>query len=97
MHSSLLQSRMKPSICLGFNDEDGNPQVPIYAIGELINPGLSLPSRKNHAQYMDKAGHYDIVSYLYNHKNVFRGIYHVGVGQLCPHISIEVDCKNIFS
>ena len=27
----------------------------------------------------------------------FPAIYHVGVGQLCPHISTEVDCESLFS
>ena len=56
---------------LGFNDNDRNLQDPIYAMGELITPGINLPCKMNHAQYIDKSGHYDIVSYLFDHKKIF--------------------------
>jgi hypothetical protein len=95
MHSSLLPQIKK--LVLGFNYDDGNLQDPIYAMGEVITPGINLPSKKNHAQYIDKSRHYDIVSYLYDHKKIFPGIFHVGVGQICPHVSMEVDCESLRS
>ncbi len=82
---------------LGFNDNDGNLQDPIYAMGEVITPGINLPCKMNHAQYIDKSGHYDIVSYLFDHKKIFPGIFHVGVSQICRHVSTEVDCESLFS
>jgi hypothetical protein len=81
---------------LGFNDNDRNPQDPIYAIGEVITPGIK-PTKMNHAQYIDKSGHYDILSYLFDHKKIFPGIFHVGVGQISPHFITEVDCESLFS
>ena len=82
---------------LGFNDNDGNPQDPIYAIGEVITPEINLPTKMNHAQYIDKSGDYDILSYRFDHKKIFPGIFHVGVGQICPHVTMEVDCESLFS
>jgi hypothetical protein len=82
---------------LGFNDNDGNPQDSIYAIGEVITPGINLPTKMNYAQYIDKSGHYNILSYLFDHKKIFPGIFHVGVGQICPHVTTEVDCESLFS
>ena len=83
--------------CLGFTDEEGNPKDPVYAIGEVITAGKNLPSKHNHSQYIEKSGHYDIGWYLLDHKVHFPAIlYHVGVGQLCPHISTEVDCEYLF-
>ena len=95
MHSTLLPKMKKTE--LGFNDNDRNPQDPIYAIGEVITPGINLPTKMNHAQYIDKSGHYDIFSYLFDHKKIFPGIFHVGVGQICPHVTTEVDCESVFS
>ncbi len=96
MHSTLLP-KMKKNV-LGFNDNDGNPQDPIYEIGEVITPGINLPPKMNHAQYIDKSGHHDILSYLFDHKKIFPGIFHIGVGQICPHdVTTEVDCESLFS
>ena len=47
MHSTLLPKMKKTE--LGFNDNDRNPQDPIYAIGEVITPGINLPTKMNHA------------------------------------------------
>ena len=69
----------------------------MYAMGEVISPGINLPNKKRHAQYIDKPGHYNIVSYLFDHQKIFFGIFHIGVGQICPHLSIEVDCESLFS
>jgi hypothetical protein len=84
--------------CLGFTDEEGNPKDPVYAIGEVITAGKNLPSKRNHSQYIKKSGHYDIGRYLLDHKVHLPAIlYHVGIRQLCPHISTEVDCEYLFS
>jgi hypothetical protein len=96
MHG-MFQPTMKSQRELGFIDEEGNPQEPIYAIGEVIAAGKNLPSKRNHAEYIDKTGHYNIVKYLQDHQAQFPAVYHVGVGQLCPHISTEVDCEPLFS
>ena len=96
MHG-MFQPTMKSQHELGFIDEEGNPQEPIYAFGEVIAAGNNLPSKRNHAEYIDKAGHYDIAKYLLDHRDQFPAVYHVGVGQLCPHISTEVDCESLFS
>ena len=51
----------------------------------------------NHAEYIDGAGKYNIAKYLQDHKVQFPAIYNVGIGQLCPHVSTEVDCESLFS
>jgi hypothetical protein len=70
MHSSLLPQMKK--LVLGFNDNDGNLQDPIDAMGEVIIPGINLQSKMNHAQYIDKSRHYDIVSYLFDTRRYFQ-------------------------
>lgn len=84
MHG-VFQPTMNKQRVLGSIDKEGNPQDPIYTIGGVIDPGQKLPSKKNHADYIDGAGHYNIVQYLSDHKVQFPAIYHVGVGLLCPH------------
>jgi len=95
MHGGFLPT-MTAKRCLGFTDEEGNPKDPVYAIGEVITAGKNLPSKCNHSQYINKSGHYDIGWYLLDHNVHFPAIYHVGVGQFCPHISTEVDCEYLF-
>ena len=58
---------------------------------------MNLPSGRNHADYMDLKGHYQLESYLEDHNDTFPGIYQVGVGEICPNISHEVDCESLFS
>ena len=53
--------------------------------------------KKNHANYVDCKGFYNIVRYLKDFKEAFHDLYHVGVDQFCPHITTEVDWKNLFS
>ena len=54
--------------------------------------------QKNHADYMGEKGRYDIVSYLNDFSDRFPALSHVGIGQLCPHVSTgEVDCESLFS
>ena len=52
---------------------------------------------KNHACYVDFQVFYNIVRYLKDFKEYFIALYHVGVGQLCIHITAEVDCESMFS
>jgi hypothetical protein len=97
MHSVFLP-KMEPQQVLGWINNDGDPiSHPVFSIGKVINPGRNLPSTKNHAQYIDESGHYDLVSYLSDHKGLFPAIYHVGIGQISPHVSTEVDCESLFS
>jgi hypothetical protein len=89
---------MKPSLVLGAYTEDGDLRdVPLYQIGAVVKRGKNLPSKFNHANYVDDKGHYNLVQYLEDHRAIFPGIYEVGIGQLCPHITTEVDCESLFS
>ena len=58
---------------------------------------MNLPGGHNHAEYIDQTGQYDITQYLEHHKHKFPAIYIVCLGQICPHISTEVDCESLFS
>ena len=96
-NKSRFQPQLKPTKTLGSFHEDGNPRdLPILAIGEVIKKGDNLPSGKNHANYIDKKGTYDIVGYMEHHKSMFRGLANVFVGQLAPHITTEVNCESLF-
>ena len=97
MKSSYLPT-MKPSKVLGAYTLDGDPkEEPVYSIGAVIKKGRDLPGGHNHAEYVDETGHYDVVRFLEHHKDTFPAIYTVCVGQICPHISTEVDCESLFS
>ena len=37
----------------------------------MVEGGVNLPSGKNHADYINLKGHYDIVSYLGDHATIF--------------------------
>ena len=89
---------MKALKVLGSIDDVGDPKEPVYEIGPVKSRGKNLDKRqKNHADYMDEKGGYDIVSYLNDFSDRFPALSHVGIGQLCPHISTEVDCESLFS
>ena len=66
-------------------------------MGGVKERGDDLPSGKNHADYMSKTGWYNITQYLIDHKEIFPGIYRVGVGQCAPHSTTEVNCESLFS
>ncbi|KAL7526373.1 hypothetical protein ACHAXR_001456, partial [Thalassiosira sp. AJA248-18] len=60
--------KMKPNWTLGTVTEEGDPKDPIYSIGAVIKKGNNLPSGHNHAEYIDKSGHYDLVKYIEDHE-----------------------------
>ena len=83
---------------LGAHDTNtGDPIEPILHVGRVIKKGKDLKSGKNHASYVDKFGHYSLEKYLSDHAKTFPGIHNVGVGEICPHVSTEVDCESLFS
>ena len=99
MQSSYLP-RMVPSKLLGSYTPQGDAKKePVYFIDAIVDKGegKNLPGGHNHAEYVDKTGHYGIVQYLEDHEQKFPAIYMVCVGQICPHISTEVDCELHFS
>ena len=59
--------------------------------------GKNLPSKRNLADYVGHDGDFDIVKYLSDHIEYFPGLFSVCVGELCPHLSTEVDCESLFS
>ena len=89
---------MRPITVLGAIDDVGDPREPVYEIGPVIKPGKNLNNHSNtHADYVYEKGGYDIVRYLTDFADRFPSLYHVGIDQLCPHISTEVDCDSLFS
>ncbi len=90
--------KMKPYKMLGtYNELSGDPIEPVYAFVPVIEKGNNLPSGTNHATNVDDKGLFNLVKYLKNHKSCIPACYHVGVGQLSPHNSTEVDCESLFS
>ena len=90
---------MKPYKTLGAITRMGQPQEPVYFIGPVTEKGVNLPGpgKRNHADYVDKSGYYMIAKYLDDFQKVFPSMSNIGTGQLCPHISTEVDCESLFS
>ena len=89
-HSQYLPE-MEPVKVLGAIDDQGNPQEPVLAFGPVNKRGATLPSGKNHADYIDKSGYYDLVRYLNDHKKTFPTISSVGIGQiLCCECNVFI-------
>ena len=89
---------MEPLRVLGAIDSNWNPQKSRYELGPVKKRGLNLKKAgKNHADYVDKDGRYDIVKYLLDMQKIFPSISNVGIGQYAPHITTEVDCESLFS
>lgn len=65
----------------------------------MTEKGVNLPGpgKRNHADYVDKSGYYMIAKYLDDFQKVLPSISNIGTGQLCLHISTEVDCESLFS
>lgn len=83
---------------LGSVAANGDPRDhAVYSIGPVIKGGANLLSVHNHAKYIIKSGHYNLVKYLEEHLEDFLAIHEIGVGQICPHISTEVDCESLLS
>ena len=70
---------------------------PVYAIGPVTQRVANAMHGNNHSGYVDFRGFYNIVRYLQDFKEDFLALYHVGVGQFCPHITTEVDRELLFS
>ena len=88
---------VEPKKVLGAIGDDGQYKEPILSLGPVLKRGKNLPSGKNHADYVDGKGYYNIVQFLEDHEKYFPGLFQVGVGQLSPHITTEVDCECLFS
>ena len=88
---------MEPLEVLGAIDDQGNPKEPVYLFGPVVKKGMDLTSGHNHAKYISRDGHYDIVHFLTDHMKEFPALNSVGIGQLAPLISHEVDCESLFS
>ena len=60
---------MEPKKVLGAIDVNGYPKAP-YELGPVVSGGRRkvLPSKHNHADYVEGNGNYDIVKYLVDHK-----------------------------
>ena len=57
---------------LGALDENGQPKEAVISIGKVEARGENLPSGKNHADYINGKGHYDVVRYVKDHEGEFK-------------------------
>ena len=91
--------KMEPFRVLGAIDEEGQPKKPVYAFGKVKKRGSKIENSggRNHADYVDETGMYDIVRFFDDFKEDLKSMYNVVTGQLCPHINAEVDCESLFS
>ena len=79
-------------------DDNGKPKVvPTYFIGVVANRGSDLPMGKNHSDYVNTNGKYDIVEFITDHCKDLKYLYNVAVGKLAPPITTEVDCEYLFT
>ena len=78
--------QMNPLKVLGAIDDEGQLKEPVYAIGTVTQRGSNVMHGKNHADYFDFQGLYNVVRYLQDFKEAFPALYHVGVGQFF-HVS----------
>ena len=88
---------MKPLKVLDAIDEEGQVKEHVYEIGPLTHMGANLMHGNNYADCVDCQGLFNILRYLQDFKEYFPALYHVGVGQFCPHTTTDVDCESLFS
>ncbi|KAL7474012.1 hypothetical protein ACHAW6_000012 [Cyclotella cf. meneghiniana] len=81
---------MKPIKILGAIDDVGDPRGPVYEIGPVIKPGKNINNRsRNHADYVNENGGYDIVCYLTDFADQFPSLNHWTVS---PYSTKQVSC-----
>ena len=77
------------------------PSIQVLALLSILGPiterGKDLPSDKNHADYVDKNGFYDIIKIQLDYKALFPAVFNVAVSQLSPHLTPEVYYESLFS
>ena len=95
-HSTKLPE-MEPREVLGRIDKDGQPKEPIFAFGPVKCRGEDLPSGKNHADYVDSKGNYDIVGFFKDHTKQLPSLENTFTGKLASHSTSEADCESLFS
>ena len=88
---------MKPLKVLAAIDDVGHLKEPMYVTVPVTHRGADVMHVKNHADYVDWRGLYKILKYLQDFKGDFPALCHVGSGQVCPHITTEVDFELLFS
>ena len=88
---------MNPLKVLGAVYGEDQMKETIYAIGTVTERGANVMHGKNHADYVGWRGLYNILKYLQDFKGDFPALCHVGSGQVCPHITTEVDFELLFS
>ena len=94
-HSSVLPE-VKPHIVLGGIDKNGQPRKPIIAIGPVVKCGKNLPSGRNHGDYVNGEGSYDIVAFFQDHCKQLPGLNNA-MGKVAPHSTSEANCESLFS
>ena len=70
---------------------------PNCCIGSVVNRGKYFPSGKNHTDYVNAKGKYDIVGFITDHCEDFKFVYNFSVGKQALHITTEVYCEYLFS
>ena len=90
-------SPLQPTQVIGAYDDNGQPKKPVYALGKVIERGKDIYKGKNHAYYIDDNGDYDVVALFTDFRRSYPTLFAVAVGQLAPHVTLEVDCESLFS
>ena len=76
-----------PLKVLGVIDDDVKLKEPVYAIVTVTQRGANVMHEKNHTNYVDWWGLYNIVRYLQDFREDLPVLYHVVVSQLGPKIT----------
>lgn len=97
MKGKYLPKKVTGTKHLGTLDDEGQPRPPIISVGHVVERGQDLPSSRNLADFIDKTGYFDIVSYLEEHMSWFPNMAKLGIGTLAPHMTAEVDCERLFN
>ena len=81
---------MNPLKVIGAIYEEGNSKEDMCAIVPVTQMGDNVIHGNNHSDYVDCLEFYNIIRYLQDFKEKFPSLYHVGVGQFCPHTTKDV-------
>ena len=65
-------------------------------MGKVIESGKDIGRGKNHTDYIDDNGDYDLVGLFTDFRRSYPTLFAVTVRQLAPHVTSEVDCEYLF-
>ena len=78
------------------DDKGNNVKREIVVGPEVVARGEDLPSKKNHADYIDSNGRFDVLSFFDDHQRLFPTLF-IMAQRMASRRVVEVGCERFFS